>query len=70
MYHHVQQSEHYILPTQCICVFCTNLRTHNIYFPVQTIDEKVWFMKCLIHVSLYKGSKGYKIFHKILHTVQ
>jgi len=29
----IQQS--YVLPTQCICVFCVDLRTNSDYFPIQ-----------------------------------
>ena len=25
----------YVLPTQCICVFCLDLRTNSDYFPIQ-----------------------------------
>jgi len=25
----------YLLPTQRICVFCTDLRTNRVYFPIQ-----------------------------------
>jgi len=25
----------YVLPTQCIYVFCVDLRTNNNYFPIQ-----------------------------------
>jgi len=25
----------YVLPTQCICVFCVDLRTNSDYFPIQ-----------------------------------
>jgi hypothetical protein len=26
----------YVLPTQCICVFCVDLRTYSDYFIIQT----------------------------------
>jgi hypothetical protein len=25
----------YVLPTECICVFCVDLRTNSDYFPTQ-----------------------------------
>jgi hypothetical protein len=37
----------YVLPTQCIYVFCIDLRTNSIYFPIQYEpfkDEKSYFM--------------------------
>ena len=30
---HIQQT--HVLPTQCVCVFCVDLRTNSDYFPIQ-----------------------------------
>jgi len=35
MYYQFNIHKHYVLPTQCICVFCVDLRTHSHYFPIQ-----------------------------------
>ena len=35
MYHHVNIHKFYVLPTQCIYLFCVDLRTNNDYFPIQ-----------------------------------
>jgi len=35
MYHQFNIQQFYILPTQCIYVFCVDLRTNNDYFPIQ-----------------------------------
>jgi len=35
MYHQVNIQQFYALPTQCICVFCVDLRTNSDYFPIQ-----------------------------------
>jgi hypothetical protein len=34
MYHHVQYSNFYVLPTQIMHVLCMDLLTNNYYFPV------------------------------------
>jgi len=33
MYHQVYITKFYVLPTQCICVFCMELRTNSINQP-------------------------------------
>ena len=33
MYHQFNIQQFYVLPTQCIYVFCVDLRTNNDYFP-------------------------------------
>jgi len=35
MYHSFNIKKIYVLPTQCIYVFCTDLRTNSDYFPIQ-----------------------------------
>ena len=35
MYHQLNIQQFYVLPTQCICVFCVDLRTNSDYFTVQ-----------------------------------
>ena len=35
MYRHFNIQQFYVLPTQCICVFCVDLRTNSDYFTVQ-----------------------------------
>jgi len=35
MYHQFNIQQFYVLPTQCICVFCVDLRTNSDYFPIQ-----------------------------------
>ena len=34
-YHHFNIQQFYVLPTQCIYVFCVDLRTNSDYFPIQ-----------------------------------
>ena len=35
MHHHFNIEQFYVLPTQCIYVFCVDLRTNSDYFPIQ-----------------------------------
>jgi len=35
MYHQFNNQHFYTLPTQCIIVFCVDLRTNSDYFPIQ-----------------------------------
>jgi len=35
MYHQFNIQEFYVLPTQCIYVFCVDVRTNSDYFPIQ-----------------------------------
>jgi len=35
MYHQFNIQRFYVLPTQCIYVFCVDLRTNSDYFPIQ-----------------------------------
>jgi hypothetical protein len=35
MYRQFNIQQLYILPTQCICVFCVDLRKNSDYFPIQ-----------------------------------
>ena len=35
MYHQFNIQQLYVLPTQCIYVFCVDLRTNSDYFPIQ-----------------------------------
>jgi hypothetical protein len=35
MYHQFNVHKFYVLPTQCIYVFCVDLRTNSHYFPIQ-----------------------------------
>jgi hypothetical protein len=34
LYHHFNIQKSYVLPTQCIYVFCVDLRTKSDYFPI------------------------------------
>ena len=34
-YHQFNIQKFYVLPTQCIYVFCVDLRTNSDYFPIQ-----------------------------------
>jgi len=34
MYHQFNIQHFYVLPTQCIYVFCVDLRTNSDYFPI------------------------------------
>jgi hypothetical protein len=35
MYHKFNIQQFYVLPTQCVYVFCVDLRTNSDYFPIQ-----------------------------------
>jgi len=35
MYHQFNIQQSYFLPTQCVYVFCVDLRTNSDYFPIQ-----------------------------------
>ena len=35
MYRQINIQQFYVLPTQCIFVFCVDLRTNSEYFPIQ-----------------------------------
>jgi hypothetical protein len=35
MYHQFNIQQFYVLPTQCVYVFCVDLRTNSHYFPIQ-----------------------------------
>jgi len=35
MYHQFNIQQFYVLPTQCIYVYCVDLRTNSDYFPIQ-----------------------------------
>ena len=35
MYHQYNSQQFYVLPTQCIYVFCVDLRTNSDYFPIE-----------------------------------
>jgi hypothetical protein len=35
MYRRLNTQQFYVLPTQCIYVFCMDLRTNSDYFPIQ-----------------------------------
>ena len=35
MYRQFNIQQFYVLPTQCVCVFCVDLRTNSDYFTVQ-----------------------------------
>ena len=61
MYRHFNIQQFYVLPTQCIYVFCVDLRTNSDYFPIQHIQtgpfngSKLFSMRYeLIHVSLQR----------------
>jgi len=35
MYHQFNLQQFYVLPTQCVYVFCVDLRTNSVHFPIQ-----------------------------------
>jgi len=35
MYHEFNNQQFYVLPAQCVYVFCVDLRTNSDYFPLQ-----------------------------------
>jgi hypothetical protein len=35
LYHQVNIQQFYVLPTQCICVFCVDLGTRSVFFLIQ-----------------------------------
>jgi len=35
MYHQFNIQQFYVLPTQCVYVFCVDLRTNSDYFPIE-----------------------------------
>ena len=35
MYQQINIQQFFVLPTQCVCVFCVDLRTNSDYFPIQ-----------------------------------
>jgi len=35
IYRQFNSQQFYVLSTQCICVFCVDLRTNSNYFPIQ-----------------------------------
>ena len=35
MYHQFNIQQFYVLPTQCIYVFCADLKSNSDYFPIQ-----------------------------------
>ena len=37
MYHQFNIQQFYVLPTQCIYVFCVDLRTYSYYFPTRNV---------------------------------
>jgi hypothetical protein len=39
MYRQFNPQQFYVLPTQCVCVFCVDLRTHSDYFTVRTSTD-------------------------------
>ena len=54
MYHQFNIQQFYILPTQCIYVFCVYLRTNTNYFPLQH--------NCLVCITTH--------IHSVSHAVQ
>jgi len=42
MYHQFNIQQFYVLPTQCICVFCVALRTKQRLFPYTALTD--WFV--------------------------
>jgi len=42
MYHQFNIQQFYVLPTQCIYVFCVDLRTKSHYFPIQQQQTNVY----------------------------
>jgi len=42
MYRQFNIQQFYVLPTQCICAFCVDLRTNSDYFTIQHILISVY----------------------------
>jgi hypothetical protein len=38
-YHQFNIQQFYVLPTQCVYVFCVDLRTNGDYFPIQVVSH-------------------------------
>jgi hypothetical protein len=54
MYHQVNITKFYVLPTQCICVFCMQLRTNSINQAVQTSKIQTEYVYCAVRVESLK----------------
>ena len=59
MYRQFNMQQFYVLPTQCIYVFCVDLRTNSYYFPTQQ------FAACLLTVCVFgiRNEPNFQIFH-------
>jgi len=53
MYHQFNIHKFYVLPTQCTCMFCVDLRTYSDYFSTALTD---WFFYNLEGVCLLRGT--------------
>ena len=66
MYRQFKTQQFYVLPTQCIYVFCVDHRTHSDYFPIQhyltgfynrdvvcLLRGTDWVFKCNLGYMLY-----------------
>jgi len=51
MYHQVNIKKFYVLPTQCICVFCRDLRTNSIIQQVRTSETKTECVYCAVRME-------------------
>ena len=45
------RSTFYVLPTQCIYVFCVDLRTNSDYFTEQTAIISLYSIDCLVFIT-------------------
>jgi hypothetical protein len=50
MYHQFNIQQFYLLPTQCIYVFCVDLRAISYYFPIHNYTYLVFYNR---HHSIY-----------------
>jgi hypothetical protein len=54
MYHQFNTRQLYVLPTQCIYVFCVDLRTNSDYFPILVCITETECVYCAVRTeSLY-----------------
>ena len=51
MYHQVNIKTLYVLPMQCICVFCTDLRTNSINQQVRTSKNQTKCVYCAVRMG-------------------
>jgi len=64
MFHQFHIEQFYVLPTQCVYVFCVDLRTNSDYFIVQhwVVDFYNWYGVCLRHGTFYILRSAHSVF--------